>query len=1187
MADEHRTVLGFEASQAVSELQKLDQALSTAAAGLDRAARSIQNYNQVAKQTDNGLKKNAANMNLVSQSMDQFGKTASRLPPSHPVSQALKKLDSDAKNASQSLTLTWKSMARIFTIQALHSAISKLTSTIGESVQEARDFGIAIAEVETIAGALGLTFDQLAEQARGVADAIGAPLDVVAEAQYQLYSNQVGGAVESTLALEASSKLSLAAVTSLNDAVGVVTGVMNSYGTSAARAEEISAKLFRTVELGRVRAAELSNTLGRTTVIASQLGVAYEEVLASIATMTIQGQKASDAQTRLTQVMLKLIKPTDAMKEAFAELGVVSAEAGIQAFGFQGFLEKLRETTDGSVTQFAQLWGRVRATAGALGLTGKAAERYHENLEKINDTTAELLDQKVEIIMRTNAKQVEKELNSLRVNTIVTLGTGIDKLLGSLFRFFGGAISTMHSLALAAGLAGLAFSLLRIKAVSALAAIATQAVATAVGMGTLSASVLKLATSPVLVATAVAVATTAIIKMFVTTQEEANKTLDLLKEFRTKELAEQLKAQDAAFKEQQKANKKIISDTQKFLTKIIKLRAEARDKAADLEFRATESLNNQLSNRLGSLRSFVGSITDLADTLDSRLKKLDDSAKGVGQSIEAFQFGRGLRDLNDKQKVYALINKSQELRKKSTDALNSGEKELAASLISQSQDYAKQGLQIADNTKNGGLQRKAAQEVVLSLSQQKSHYAGLANQAKNQKEAITEQLAPLTDQLSRLALLNKQLKDNEFEHRKGVKTDKEITEIAAERLRITSQIKKVIADISKQEGLAKQLGLGDSFAQITKTFRSFTGQEMDLTDLVTWNHEEMAAKLNVDLGEMQPLLNKILVATESETAEEAASKITRLPQEAEAVNDAAVRNIILTNEQKQLYSDVIGQYEAMEASLASQLSVLDRIAIAIPGEGLYEDEKFQQRIADMNAELLNFITIADKTAKLILFGNISDSPEIKAGIEQLRGLSTTLNEVGTPASIAGATAAIEAANLLQDGLRRMTELQAPTGDGPVVQEQLRALGDAMSESATETGNATTSITDDLTAIRTEAINTANALSLVRLGNSGGAQRAAHGAMFLAGGGFTPRGTDRIAAMLSRGESVNNADSTRKFASQIQAMNAGVTPIYRNAGGTTTIGDTNITVQGAPTPQQTAREVMTAFRREMRRKTSSF
>jgi hypothetical protein len=94
-------------------------------------------------------------------------------------------------------------------------------------------------------------------------------------------------------------------------------------------------------------------------------------------------------------------------------------------------------------------------------------------------------------------------------------------------------------------------------------------------------------------------------------------------------------------------------------------------------------------------------------------------------------------------------------------------------------------------------------------------------------------------------------------------------------------------------------------------------------------------------------------------------------------------------------------------------------------------------------------------------------------------------------------------------------------------------------------------------------------------------------MFLAGGGFTPRGTDRIAAMLSRGESVNNANSTRQFASQIQAMNAGITPVYRDAGGTVSVGDVNISVQGAPTPQQTAREVMTAFRREMRRKTSSF
>jgi len=90
----------------------------------------------------------------------------------------------------------------------------------------------------------------------------------------------------------------------------------------------------------------------------------------------------------------------------------------------------------------------------------------------------------------------------------------------------------------------------------------------------------------------------------------------------------------------------------------------------------------------------------------------------------------------------------------------------------------------------------------------------------------------------------------------------------------------------------------------------------------------------------------------------------------------------------------------------------------------------------------------------------------------------------------------------------------------------------------------------------------------------------------AAGGFASRGIDTIPAMLSPGEFVISADSSRKFFSQLQAINAGQTPIFRSDGGGTTIGDitNNITVQGGATGKQTARTIATELQRELRRGT---
>ena len=80
--------------------------------------------------------------------------------------------------------------------------------------------------------------------------------------------------------------------------------------------------------------------------------------------------------------------------------------------------------------------------------------------------------------------------------------------------------------------------------------------------------------------------------------------------------------------------------------------------------------------------------------------------------------------------------------------------------------------------------------------------------------------------------------------------------------------------------------------------------------------------------------------------------------------------------------------------------------------------------------------------------------------------------------------------------------------------------------------------------------------------AGGEMTASHGGMaFLAGGG-RPRGTDVIPAMLSPGEMVMSAATTRRFASQLTAMNAGAKPSYHSQGGhVTNIGDINVTRRG--------------------------
>jgi hypothetical protein len=129
------------------------------------------------------------------------------------------------------------------------------------------------------------------------------------------------------------------------------------------------------------------------------------------------------------------------------------------------------------------------------------------------------------------------------------------------------------------------------------------------------------------------------------------------------------------------------------------------------------------------------------------------------------------------------------------------------------------------------------------------------------------------------------------------------------------------------------------------------------------------------------------------------------------------------------------------------------------------------------------------------------------------------------------------------------------------------------------------LTAEATMNRIAAIGSSTSLPVPQV------QTAAHGGLikYLSGGGFAAKGTDTVPAMLTPGEFVVNAKSSRKFYSQLVAMNAGIKPIYRAEGGDVTnnsIGDINVSVNGGPSTKQTARDIASSLRREMRRNTLS-
>jgi hypothetical protein len=171
-------------------------------------------------------------------------------------------------------------------------------------------------------------------------------------------------------------------------------------------------------------------------------------------------------------------------------------------------------------------------------------------------------------------------------------------------------------------------------------------------------------------------------------------------------------------------------------------------------------------------------------------------------------------------------------------------------------------------------------------------------------------------------------------------------------------------------------------------------------------------------------------------------------------------------------------------------------------------------------------------------------------------------------------------NALEQVFQRLKQLSTLQQVDPNLQTQL--------DKVNATLNATRSLPEQFSAAidptKRIADNMARAASAAeraaRAANSIGQVNRATG---LATGG-QPRGTDTVNAMLSPGEFVVNAGSSRRFFSQLQAINAGIAPAFQSGGNVSNVGIAgDVTINANTTGGQVnARDIVGLLRREMRR-----
>lgn len=260
----------------------------------------------------------------------------------------------------------------------------KAVKGIVDATKAADEFQKGVANVSTLVDTAQVDVGGMAKELLLLGGELGDAKDLTG-ALYQALSASVepGKAVQF---VADSAKFAGAALISTEKAVDVLSTSVNAYGAENLSAAAASDKLFSVIKLGKTDGQQLSSVLGKSIPLAANMGVSFDELGASIAIMTRQGVKSSQATTQFNSVLSAFLKPSTDMQAALEAIGFESGQAAVEQLGFKGAMDAVIDSTGGSKDEIAKLFRNTNALKGVMALTGTAGEAYAEVLNEIENS---------------------------------------------------------------------------------------------------------------------------------------------------------------------------------------------------------------------------------------------------------------------------------------------------------------------------------------------------------------------------------------------------------------------------------------------------------------------------------------------------------------------------------------------------------------------------------------------------------------------------------------------------------------------------------------------------------------------------------------------------------------------------------------------------------------------------------
>lgn len=1112
-----------------------------------------------------------------------------------------------AKSDTDKFIVSLNTLNRVVQTQLIVRVMSAVRDEIKAAVRESIRFQQQIAEIRTIAPAIGGDFKSLSSEVAQLSKTFNISLSQAGSGLYQTLSNQFATLAERTDIMRASAVLARTAVMDFGAATSLLTGTLNAYGMASSQAMSAASKFFTTIQLGRVTGSELANSIGTVIPMAASLGVTLDELNASIVAMTIGGIDARKTMTGLRSAMTALQKPSEDMKDVVRNLGFTSPEQLVAAKGWQGALEAIAESSGNLGSEVVKSFRNIRAFTAGLRLTGDGAEKAAEALEAMKDATPEKLGEIFAEFKSTDAEKFTAAINEMKVTLTQDLGAVLVRTLAMFVQLVGGADN------LSAAIQGVAAA--AIPATGAIMAAAAAFVVLNSAMGPIGLALMAvtaaISASFGWIVYDSAKAVNAVRKVANEAREASRVRLELIEEER-RQANESLAGQERAA--QQAWENSAAALRRDYFKAIDELKIKNRELIA-----TTRTTMQSIISAQGKVVSAYKNTANEAvrATNEARQRQITTEQK---YADSVFKFN--LKNKNSWQIAEETMRRGRTLAGQAASALAKAktpdETQAALGIYQRAEAYSQEAVSIAAATGNINLQHRAQNAVLGVLRQRITAEQSLQRASAQQAQAAAKQAASETRRLNRMKVLQKEILSDLEAFSKGEARDPKALKAQEDRLRKNvSEFRDLwqaskapdVGDILQIDQLQQRIdnaieggvsqmeveslySTPDTFADYREEIERGIGSVRVMVDFVTRSapgFAEMTQGMGMEqrLSALSQRYSDNLQVIEDYRGQEMA--VDNFIDRAQASTENAQKNIrVWLNEfaltEFNRLDEAMSKFFTPKRHAGWQKAIDDFAHAAAKFVGPKKDIDLDS-YNELNTAYEQYLEVMKpgQASKEALAQFMKDAQSAADSVEQARAVGSGMAAMAERYATAEREIPI-IKQALDEARIKAIEMQDETIRAQKRSEEvLTSQGDL---SQVDLSPWTTQLRTAAGYMRSIALSSAKVKPLPASVAGKEGPRALGGEIrYLANGGNV--GTDVIHTALAKEEFVVKAASARKFASQLVAMNAGVRPVFRSEGGSVTnIGDINVSVTGGSTGRQTARSIASELRREFRRGTST-